>query len=76
MTLKIEDIILSKDRRTVIRLRPFLSSDLVKDAGRFVMDRPGTVLIASGFYIKDAGVVGTDGPPAAIAIGRALQKLG
>ena len=74
--MKIEDIILSRDKRTVSSLRPFLPSDFVQDAGRFVMDLPGTVLIASGFFIKDAGIVETDGPPGAIAIGRALQRLG
>lgn len=32
--------------------------------------------IVSGFFIRDAGAGETDGPPGALAVGRALEKLG
>ena len=47
-----------------------------EDAARLILERPGRVFIASGFYILHAKNVETDGPPGAIAIGRALQALG
>ena len=74
--MEIEDIILVKDTRTVSNLRSYLSPTFVRDAAQFILDRPGPVMIASGFYIIHGGNVETDGPPGAIAIGRALQALG
>ena len=74
--MDIEDIILSRDKRTVGNLRQYLAPHFCEDAARFILERPGPVFIVSGFYILDAKNVETDGPPGAIAIGRALQALG
>jgi hypothetical protein len=72
----IEDIILDHDLRGVSALRPHLAADFCTRAARYILDNPGDVLIATGFYILSAGKHETDGPPGAIAIGNALQALG
>ena len=72
----IEDIILQQDKRGVSELRPHVVPDFCHQAARYVMDNPGNVAITTGFYILSAGKPETDGPPGAIAIGRALQSLG
>ncbi len=72
----IEDIILDQDKRGMLALRPYLPADYCSRAARFVMDHPGDVLIATGFYVLMAGKPETDGPPGAIAIGDALKALG
>ena len=72
----IEDIILGNDQRGVAALRPYLPADFCDRAARFVLSAPGTVLIATGFYISKAGAPETDGPPGALALGRALESLG
>jgi hypothetical protein len=72
----IEDLVLENDRRGVSALRPFLPPDFCRLAARFIQDHPGPAIITTGFYIRTAGVAETDGPPGAIAIGRALQALG
>jgi hypothetical protein len=72
----IEDLILSNDQRGISALRGSLPSDYCTDAARYVLDRPGTVLIATGFYILSGDAVETDGPPGAVAIGVALEALG
>lgn len=74
--MTIEDIILDRDRRGISQLRQYLPADFCDRAARLILDNPGTALIATGFYILDAGLVETDGPPGAIAIGGALEKLG
>jgi hypothetical protein len=76
MSPTIEDIILSHDQRGVSALRPHLSADFCTQAAQYIIDHPGGVLIATGFYILSAGRHETDGPPGAIAIGNALQALG
>ncbi len=72
----IEDIILDHDLRGVAALRPYLPSDYCHQAAQYIVDHPGTVAIATGFYILMSGSPETDGPPGAIAIGNALQALG
>ena len=72
----IEDIILDHDRRGVSALRPHSPPDFCDRAGGLILDNPGTATIATGFYILSAGMVETDGPPGAIAIGDALQAIG
>jgi hypothetical protein len=72
----IEDIILGNDMRGVAALRPHLPADFCDQAARCVLDSPGTTLIATGFYISRAGAPETDGPPGALALGRALESLG
>ena len=76
MAETIEDIILDHDARGMLSLRPHLPSDYCSQAARYVMDHPGNVIIVTGFYILMAGGPETDGPPGAIAIGKALQALG
>ena len=74
--LTIEDIILQKDQRGINALRPFLPDDFCTQAAQYVLDRPGTTLITTGFYILYGDAVETDGPPGALAIGNALEALG
>ena len=72
----IEDIILQQDKRGVSALRPHMEPDFCGRAARYVMEHPGNVAITTGFYILSAGKPETDGPPGAIAIGKALRFLG
>ena len=74
--MTIEDIILDRDRRGISHLRPYLSADYATEAARLILDNPGTAFIVTGFYILDAGLAETDGPPGAVVIGGALNKLG
>ena len=76
MADSIEDIILDHDRRGIAALRPHVPSDFCDRAAGLVLDNPGTAIIVTGFYIRSAGAVETDGPPGAIAIGDALQAIG
>ncbi len=72
----IEDIILGNDQRGVAALRPYLPTDYCERTAQYVLSNPGTTLIATGFYISRARAPETDGPPGALAIGRALESLG
>jgi hypothetical protein len=72
----IEDIILQKDGRNISALRPYLPSNYVEEAADLILDRPGKVLIVTGFYIVYAKAPETDGPPGAAAIGEALSAIG
>ena len=72
----VEDIILSSDQRGISSLRKYLHKDFCTNAALTVLDNPGTAIIVTGFYIRSAGYIETDGPPGAIVIGRALIKLG
>ena len=72
----IEDIILDKDQRGVASLRPYLPADFCDRAAQFAMDNRDKVIITTGFFISAAGAPETDGPPGALALGRALESLG
>ena len=72
----IEDIILDFDKRGMLALRPHLPADFCRQAAQYVFDHPGHTVITTGFYVLMAGKPETDGPPGAIAIGRALRSLG
>lgn len=74
--MTIEDLILADDGRGISALRPHLPSEYCIDTARFVLDRPGPVLIATGFYILSGRAVETDGPPGAVALGNAFESLG
>ena len=74
--LTIEDIILGNDQRGVAALRPYLPTDFCRRAAHCVISNPGTILIATGFYISMVEAPETDGPPGALALGRALESLG
>ena len=76
MTRTIEDIILDHDRRGINALRPHLPEDFCVQAARYVLEHPGQVIIATGFYIMMSDAPETDGPPGAFAIGNALRELG
>ena len=72
----LEDIVLRRDGRSMEALRPHLPTDYLTQAAEFMLAHQGPTLITTGFYILSSGVVETDGPPGAIAIGRALTALG
>ncbi len=72
--MTIEDIILSGDTRGVSRLRRRLPPDFCRQAAQYVIESESPILILTGFYVK--GSWETDGPPGAVAIGRALEALG
>jgi hypothetical protein len=72
----IEDVVLRYDKRGVSALRPHVPPDFCHQAARVLADRTGLVLITSGFYILKTGTPETDGPPGAVAIGQALERLG
>ena len=76
MAESIEDIILDHDKRGMLALRPYLPPDFCSQAAQFIIDKPGGVIIVTGFYVVMAGKPETDGPPGAIAIGEALKALG
>jgi hypothetical protein len=73
----VDEIILEDDRRGISALRPHVPADSCARAARQLLDGPrGTVLVVTGFYEIDPGVIETDGPPGALAVGRALTILG
>ena len=74
--LSIPDIILGNDQRGVGALRHHLPQDYCDQAARLMLSSPGTTLIATGFYVTMADAPETDGPPGALALGRALEALG
>ncbi|MCS7206898.1 MAG: DUF4392 domain-containing protein [Dehalococcoidia bacterium] len=74
--MTIEDIILDQDRRGVSALRPYLPRHFCTQAAAFILAHPGTVFLATGFYIVTAGAPETDGPPGAVVLGNALEALG
>ena len=76
MAETIEDIILDFDKRGMLALRPHLPDDFCRQAAQYVFDHPGHTIITTGFYVLMAGKPETDGPPGAIAIGKALSSLG
>jgi hypothetical protein len=72
----IEDVVLRHDKRGVAALRSHVPADFCHEAARLLADHAGPVLITTGFYILKTGTPETDGPPGAVAIGRALERLG
>ena len=71
----IEDII-NHNRRGINALRPHLPDDFCAQAARYLLEHPGPVIIATGFYIIMSDAPETDGPPGAFAIGNAIRELG
>ncbi len=74
--MTIEDVVLRHDKRGVSALRPHLPADFCHQAAKLLAEPPGVVLVTTGFYILKTGTPETDGPPGAVAIGRALTRLG
>ena len=72
----VDEIILRNDLRGVSALRPHVPADSCDRAAELVLRNPGTVLVVTGFYILTPGAPETDGPPGALAIGNALERLG
>ncbi len=72
----IEEAILRSDRRGISRVAHYMPDNYCTEAARFLLDRPGPVVIATGFFILHAGSGETDGPLGAVAMGRALEQLG
>ena len=72
----IEDVILSHDKRGMTGLRPYLSPDFCMQASKFLYERKGTIFIVTGFYEIVPKVIETDGPPGALAVGKALLQIG
>ncbi|MCY3692649.1 MAG: DUF4392 domain-containing protein [Chloroflexota bacterium] len=72
----IEDIVLNHDRRGINALRPHLPADFCTQAAQYLLQHPGPVIIATGFYIIMSDAPETDGPPGAFAIGNAVRELG
>ena len=72
----IEDIVLQQDTRGISALREHLPANFMEEAASQLLERPGKVLVITGFYIAYAGAPETDGPPGAIAIGEALKAIG
>ena len=73
---QIEDIILQDDIRGMKALRVHMKEGWLDASAQLLLDRPGKVLIVTGFYILRAKEPETDGPPGAVAIGEALKALG
>jgi hypothetical protein len=74
--MSIENIVLSQDQRGISALRPYLPPDFCERAASLILEHPGTVLIATGFYIPAGAAPETDGPPGAVALGRVIAALG
>jgi hypothetical protein len=74
--MSIENIVLSQDHRGISALRPYLPPDYCERAAALILDHPGTVLIATGFYIPAGSATETDGPPGAIALGKVIASFG
>lgn len=72
----IEDIIIQKDKRGIATYRSFLPKNYCSVAAKAILKQKQTVLITSGFYIKDANAPETDGPQGSILLGNVLKLLG
>jgi hypothetical protein len=74
--MSIENLVLSQDQRGISALRPYLAPDYCARAASLILDHPGTVLIATGFYVPAGAAPETDGPPGAVSLGRVIASLG
>jgi hypothetical protein len=74
LIIKIEDIILQDDFRGMKALRPHMKDGWLDSSAQLLLDHPGKILIATGFYILRAAEPETDGPPGAVAIGATAMR--
>ena len=74
--MQIEEIILKNDIRGISLMSKFIDHDSCKNASNLILSNLGTVFITTGFFILNAKAPETDGPPGAIFLGDALEKLG
>lgn len=72
----IEEIILESDRRGIALAQPRLPRYFCASAARLLLSAPGRIGIATGFWIESTGTIEPDGPPGALALARALSRLG
>ncbi|HYX93098.1 MAG TPA: glutamate cyclase domain-containing protein [Myxococcaceae bacterium] len=76
MSTTIESEVLRYDRRGIAQLHSAVGVNFCTEAAKALLRTAGPVLIGTGFYIAHAGKPETDGPPGAVALARALEKLG
>jgi len=50
--------------------------DFLKNAARIILENPERVLVVTGFPIPPENVPETDGPPGALAIAKAVERIG
>ena len=74
MAKTIEDLILTDDRRGMLAVRQCLPANFCRQAARFLAEHLARTVIVTGFNV--GGACETDGPPAAILLGRAIARLG
>jgi hypothetical protein len=74
--MKIEEIILKHDTRGISNFSEAIAANSCASAATLILNNFGKVFITTGFYILSAKSAETDGPPGAIALGNALEKLG
>jgi len=73
--MMIEDILFQYSaNRNIHKLRPYLPLNFCEQAAEGLLNSPGTVLIATGFWV--AGTCETDGPIGAMVLADVLQELG
>ena len=70
----IEDLLVAKNLRGMKTIQPALTPGYYARAARLIEQARGTVLIGTGFPVVDT--YETDGPVGAIALYRAIEKLG
>ncbi|HEB26373.1 MAG TPA: DUF4392 domain-containing protein [Porticoccus sp.] len=74
LSQKIEDLLVARNLRGMKTVQPALQPGYCMRAARMMLDCTGTVLISTGFPVKDT--FETDGPLGAIALYRAMEALG
>jgi len=73
---EIEKIILQDDTRGMSNLYENIEKGFIQRSTDLILEKKGVVFITTGFFILSAKPSETDGPPGAIALGNALEKLG
>ncbi len=71
---QIEQVILQHSQRGIDKVKDALPSGYCRRAAQLINDRPGNVLIGTGFPVN--GSFETDGPIGALALSRVLTYLG
>lgn len=75
--MTIDELILVDDKRGISALAPHVPRDSCRRSAQRILDSsPKPVMIVTGFYEIKPGEIETDGPPGALAIGRAVSVLG
>jgi hypothetical protein len=74
LSQQIEDLLVARNLRGMKTVQPALHSGYCMRTARMMLDCTGTVLISTGFPVKDT--FETDGPLGAIALYQAMATLG